>query len=266
MKQYSETVWKQLSDLKASLVDSHKQCNGSGYLSESDNRIVTPCKCIIVFRFLKELITAGIPSEYWPLDYREFEIDESYKKLVSFFIKHFKAATAKSLGILYMGENGVGKTAMMCEIGKYAVVYGLKVQYFTIEEYVNTIRTGKVEILDQFESADVLLVDELGKVYEREGSTFVTNAVESFFRRCVTKKIVIASTNFNEKELGEYLGDSTLSVIKRHLKMVEVAGSDYSHKLHDRWKASLDDSVDYMKNENIYRLASFKEGRSLNSK
>lgn len=244
MRKYSKELWDRLVALKQQIVNSHKPCEGSGYVVVGG--VDRSCICMHVFRYVKELVYARIPVAYWTLDWREFEIGASYVSSLQKYFEHFDNAVKQALGFLYLGRNGVGKTAMMCEIGKHAIINGHAVKYFTAQQYVTAMMTRKCERVVEFESAQIVLLDEIDKAYMKEGSDFVVKTVEEFLRRSMSEgKIVIAASNSTEEELLAMFGESTVSMIKRHLKLVIVKGKDRSDKLQDSWDDSLKMTYDY---------------------
>lgn len=255
VRKYRDDLYSELMRIKAVLVDNCPTCRGIGYLLDAENREYT-CECMIIFRYISRLVYSEIPREYWTLFYDELEVSDEYRDILTFYIKYLDNAINKLKGILFIGANGVGKTSMLCEIGKQFLIKGYTVKYFTSEKYLTQLKMrdeGKI-VLEDIDSAQVHLLDELGKAYVKKGSDYVLSQTEEYIRRAVTTKVLICSTNFEESELVEMFGESTISVMKRHLKFVHVEGQDKSKSVYKSWVDDLSSDFDYF-HPNILKMA-----------
>jgi ATP-dependent Clp protease ATP-binding subunit ClpA len=117
------------------------------------------------------------------------------------------------------------------------------------------MQTNKIELVEHYRSADFILLDEVEKAHMKEGSDYVPKKTEDLVRYVTTQgKVLIMSSNLEEAEIEEIFGDSTMSAIKRHLKVVAVAGDDFSETMQDGWMEKLKTSFDYH-HENIVTAA-----------
>jgi len=201
---------------------------------------------MVVFLYLMELVKAKVPMSYWCLSLDSLKgIDDAYKQIVLFYLGRLEKAIRKSMGLIFFGTNGIGKTSLMCEIGKEAIVRGYVVQYFTVQQYVDAVK-GDSPIVREFQDADMILLDEMDKVYIKKGSSYVGKSLEDFLRRSISSgRAVIAGTNFDEETFTNTFGDSTVSMLKRHSKFLEVEGEDYSDTLYNSWEDMLDEDYDF---------------------
>jgi len=243
-------VYEQLISLRAELVDNHKPCSGTGYLEPENPGELNPCKCMRVHSYLCGLIESKIPRDYWWLNVDDLEVDEKFKKLSRWFVSRLGNAVENGLGLLFMGTNGIGKTSMQCAIGKEAVVAGYTVQYYTAQQYIEACKSKDPTILTEYESAQIILLDELDKVYVSKGSDFVKRTLEDYLRRMTSEgKSMIICTNGDADYLAKTFGDSTLSALQRHLKFTPVTGTDFSETLQNRWKSLMDEDKTYFSPE-----------------
>lgn len=233
--------------LRAELVDPHKPCEGVGWLVPVEPGVLNPCECMSVFHYLNGLIEAGIPRDYWWLGIDDMEIEEGYRKICRWYNKRMDKAVQHALGILFLGANGIGKTSMQCAIGKEAVVQGYNVQYFTAQQYIEARKDNDDDtLLKEYESGQFILLDEMDKVYIKAKSNFVTKTLEDFLRRKTAGGAVfIICTNHDEKTLVDVFGQSTMSMLRRHLKFVVVEGEDFSEELQIRYDSLLEANQDY---------------------
>ena len=236
----------ELYHLRSMIVDCCERCDGAGYVLDEDGDDST-CSCMQVFRYVIRLVVANIPRDYWHLFWKELNVGKAVKKLLSRYFDNFSIAAERGLGILFLGANGVGKTALMCEIGKHALVHGRTVLYFTNDRYITALQRNDDVFLRQVEDSQVLLLDEVEKAYSRDGGTFVPKKTEALLRSSLSLgRIVVMATNYPEEDLTEMFGESTMSLLRRRLKFVPVVGQDRSVDLQDRWTETLTTTYDFM--------------------
>lgn len=251
---YSDQQRMVLHKIRRDVVESCLVCSGRGY-TLSPNGEDEPCVCTLVFKYVKELIRAGIANKYWALSLESMEIRDVYKKLVAQYIRHLSNAADKSLGFLFEGANGVGKTACLAEIGKAAIVRGYRVQYLTVERYITEVTKPVSQLLQSVEDAKFILLDELDKVYIKDGSSFVPKKIEDFVRNNISKgKVISIATNMDDKLLAEMFGDSFVSMLTRYLKFVPFAGEDFSKEMQRDWLDELKSAYNYL-DPNIVTMA-----------
>jgi len=223
-----------------------KRCDGKFYLPNDIPGKLKPTKCLIVLHYIYSLIEALIPKAYWWLSLETLNIDQAYIDVVTWYLDNLETAVLKGLGLLFLGANGIGKTSLMCEIGKYALIRKYKVVYFTAQQYIQAVKADDKDLISYFENSDFLLVDELDKVYIKKGSNFVTKTLEDFLRRMVSKgRILILGTNLNRESFVEVFGESTVSMLKRNLRFTAITGKDYSIDMQDNWNNELETKPDY---------------------
>lgn len=241
----TDPVKNRLTSLSKTIVDSCLKCKGHGYLINKAGEDEL-CQCMTVFRWIKALVIAGIGSDYWHLSVDDLKVDDWYKNFLKNYFKLFNNAVEKGKGVLFLGINGVGKTAMACEIGKFALVQGKSVFYTTNEAYIHATQKDDNEYLSQVQEPDVLILDELEKAYMKKGTNYVAKKTEELIRMSLQAgKILVIGTNATEEELREMFGDSTLSAMNRHLAQIAVSGTDYSDKLQKDWLQDLRNKYDF---------------------
>lgn len=253
-----EELKSALLSLKAEIVEPCEECGGAAYFEQTTPGALNPCRCMTAFYYLSYLVEARIPRDYWWLSLDDLDlVEDKYKEFVWYYLEHLDKAVKRGLGVMFLGKNGTGKTSMQCAIGKEAVVQGYRVRYFTAQQYIEAGRgnTKDSGLLDDYESADVILLDEVDKVYIKSGSDYVPKTIEEFLRRMVSaNKVVIACTNYTGDELTEAFGTSTVSMLQRHLRFVGVEGEDFSEQLQANWKNMLEEDTDFY-DERIMSMA-----------
>lgn len=251
-------MYERLDGIKSEIVAPCELCGGQGYVMDDEE--IEACRCMKVFEYVMSLVISHIPQDYWNLKLNGLDVDDRYKALVEFYVENMEAAERNGLGILFLGANGIGKTTLMCEIGKAAVARGATVQYFTAQQFVDS-KPNSDWLYKQFESSKYVLLDEIDKVYIKSGSRYALKALEEFIRRSISnRKCVVICSNLDRDQFSKTFGDSVMSMIKRHLRVVDVVGDDYSDSLHDAWQDKMLESVyDYFADDIVEKAEEFSK-------
>lgn len=252
MRTFVTDQFRDLMELRTKIVGHHSKCRGMGF-TFVDHGVET-CECAKVFTYVKELVLSEIPRVYWTYYWKDLSVDQVYMSFLETYFANIKNALSSSLGVLFLGPNGVGKTTMMCEIGKEAITRGAGVYYTTTQRYISRLMSGKPTTLTP--DTKVLLLDEIDKAYIKEGSDYVPKSFEDLIRNTISSgKVIVAATNETEEGLGEIFGQSTLSMVKRYLKLMPVEGEDFSDRRQENWDRALKAKpLDYF-HPNIIKMA-----------
>lgn len=244
----NERQSKRLEMIKEELVNTCTECGGTGYKSEG------MCDCMIILRYLMQLVKSNIPENYWELSLDNLKVNKGYKNLVLKMTTNIEKAVVRSLGLIFLGPNGVGKSSLLCEIGKRAIVSKFQdsVLYITAKQFMDSQydrQESKVNdfcTLDTINSSSVLLLDELDKVYIKKESDFVIRTLEDFFRDSLSKgRSIITASNWTLEDIQDVFGESFVSLINRNTRIVEFSGDDYSVERQDNWLEMLERDIDY---------------------
>lgn len=253
-------IKNRLYQIRSEIVDTCTICGGVGYLEE-DQGIVNPCKCMTVFLYVMELVEAGIAQAYWHLSLDTLKISSEYIDLTKMILKKIHRFRKHGLGVLFLGTNGIGKTSLMAEIGKEAIVQGYKVKYLSAQSYVDSTKVrDSAELMAELLQNDFILLDELDKVYIKQNSDYVPKTLEVFLREALVNAnvSVICATNLNEDTFTKTFGESTVSLMKRKMNFVSITGNDYSDILETQWFDLLQADYDFY-HENIVTQAIRKQ-------
>jgi len=249
MEKYTEKQFLKLVRLKKKIVESHKKCKGVGYLKSVKN----PCECMKVFVYVKELVYSQIPIDYWMLNLKDLNVDITYKKVVEQYIKNIDNAIEQGLGIMFLGDRGIGKTSLGVEICKEAIAKRYNVFYELAQKIVKDEFTEEKRILKRIEEADLIFIDEFDKVAMRENSN-IPKQIENLLRELLPNgKSIIISTNYSDHEIEETF--RITSLIKRYIELMPMEGEDYSEKKQKEWKKKLKDNSLNFFCDNILNMA-----------
>lgn len=244
---FSEEKKSRVLELRKQVVEDCEECGGEGYIPVTGvPGSLRRCECMIVLRYLMDLVVANIPADYWRLSLAMLEIPQVYKDSVTFYLERFAVAMQKGLGLVFLGPNGVGKTSLMCEIGKAALVRGYDVRYFTLSHYITAIQKNLTEELEDMERGQLILIDELDKKYIKRGSDYVVKTLDESLRKLLGMgKTLGICTNWTVEDVRENLGESTMSLLQRRCDFTTMDGEDYSSKLQENFWDALKTDVNF---------------------
>jgi DNA replication protein DnaC len=188
------------------------------------------CECSVVYAWIRELVKASIPPHYWNI--RKLTLPKAVAGELEKYLAALNNATANSIGMLFCGDSGVGKTTAMCHIGKTALKAGKTTTYLLAAELnklANRIKCGDSDAsaLDELLFADILLLDEFDKLTITDSARQnILNAVKERLG-----KVWIIATNYDEKEIEDTFGSAMMSLLRRHTIIIPFVGKDLSEKV-----------------------------------
>lgn len=191
------------STVTARLCNCVKNCGlCAGSCMAPDKGAVTDCSRPTPRRIIAMINEARIPARYIDADIAKFEgfgsHDRSQKTTL---MNWFKALVpGKSSGLLLSGPVGLGKSWLLSAMAKQLAFQGVSVRYADFFQLVHELRDAYANDLSDksslrpFQSAEVLIIDELGKGRNTEWELSVADSLIS--ERYNGNKCVIAATNY----------------------------------------------------------------------
>ncbi len=248
MDRFSKSEVSQLVALRRKTIGKCEEGCSDGWISkgkeQSSNEAqeLVPCDCRKVFLYLKELVFAKIPNEYWNLELAELTITPNLVLAeVGKYFKYFRSACENGLSFCFLGVNGIGKTSLLAEVGKKAVLEGLSTVYLTSQDYINLKMLNDYEAVERVEEkSDVVLLDELDKPYRKKGSDYVITQMENFFRKTLPRnRMVHLASNWSKEMIKKHLGESVYSIMNRKMRFLTLLGEDLSEDINKNWSKKL---------------------------
>ncbi len=244
---YTDVESKLIYKLRDQTIYSCKEKCEDGWIIKNDE--TQACSCRKIFVYLKELVYARIPKEYWHLKFKDLQLSPPHvKTLFLKYLKNYETAIDKGLALGFIGNNGIGKTFLLCKLGEEAIIKGYKVIYVTTQDYISYKMVDDLYNVNRVQSADIILLDELDKPYRKKGSDYVLSSLENFFRNTLPKnKVVNIATNWKEEDIKRELGRSIYSIMLRKMKLLHILGKDKSREINMEWENNLiHKTVDYL--------------------
>jgi DNA replication protein DnaC len=235
-----------------------ERCEGTGFeIVEREGReFAQPCECRRARGAGREDALAGcrIPPRYEHCALETFEpgnasLRAALERAVEFCSSYPHLGADEGLGLLFCGDNGVGKTHLAVAVLRELVTAkGVRGQFWDFHELIRAIKssfdretkTTELQVLQPVVDADVLLLDDLGawKMTEWMNDTlfYILNS------RYMAKRPTVITTNFQdvtrEKALSadhlrrrEYLveriGQRLRSRLMEMCLVIQVQGGDH---------------------------------------
>lgn len=167
------------------------------------------------------------------------------------YISNLPAMKAQGMGLVYAGQNGVGKTHLACAVMSAAAAAGYKIECIDLFSYVKMhldmfrldarLRAGYDDQIDELDGiaqhldyimmrARFLLLDDLGREHESQ-SGWSNGQVFGLLRYRHTRNMpTIITTNLSFDELDERYTEGLSSYLLRATIMVEMKGDDWCVK------------------------------------
>jgi len=230
------------------------RCGGSGWEPIEGTASVRRCGCHDAGRAERLLSDARIPKRYERCDLECYAPgDPSQRKAkadVTYFLKRYPLI---DVGLLFLGDCGVGKTHLAVSILKHVILEkGARGLFYDFRDLLREIQgswnsvaqASELEVLRPVLSADVLVLDELGA---NKPTDWVRDTVAHIINcRYNDKKLTVFTSNYpdvterpGEETLTNRIGARMRSRLYEMCKVIEIRGKDFRRdimKADDRFK------------------------------
>ena len=180
--------------------------------------------------------------------FENFEVDSNNKKVYQ-SLKEYSEKLANSVerkGLILVGNNGVGKTHLVCSIANELIKNGIPIIYGTLinllAELKNTYdvdnNISEMKIIKLYEKVDLLIIDDLGKEKPSEwGLEKLFTIINSRYENNLP---VIITTNYDQNSLINRLSingeiETAKSIISRLYEMCYLVKiEDRDHRIKNK--------------------------------
>jgi DNA replication protein DnaC len=197
-------------------------CDGTGWIDGPDN-VARSCQCRErrVAKARSRGIESVIPPKYRGVSFDRPPVSDLSPAAVD-AIRGFADDLGGNLragrGIWLMGDVGTGKTTLAMLVSRLALEAGHTVAIYSLPRLLSRIRrtydaeAGEQSYLDFFErltSVDLLHLDDLGA--EKSSDWVLEQLYALVNERYETRRSIVVTTNLQEPELREQIGERTVS-------------------------------------------------------
>ena len=180
-----------------------------------------------------------MPRDFWNVKAEDITHNrEVFDAVVFKYAERIDTALKKGYGLVFLGDNGVGKTYLISYVLMKAIRAGRTAYYTTMPQLDHNIKRGfdKTEIEERLSwllTSDFLAIDELGKERFKSGKTsFMDTQIERILKqRCDDSLPVLLATNLDHETLIESYGPTVGSIIAGKLQAVAMKPGDYRAKM-----------------------------------
>ena len=224
----------------------------NAYRRSTRAKAVQRCKCIESCRCSEnadlraKLYESCIPRDFWFLEDEEVKLNvEVYNKTIKKYIKKLDVAFRYGYGLLFSGDNGVGKTTFISLVLKAAMARGLSAYYTTLPDLLYDLNKGfrDREIAQRIEwclSSDFVAIDEIGKD-KNKNKIF---SAEFHFERLLKKRFddatpTLLASNMSLKEMKAAYGKTVYSMLLGKYHVTAMKEGDFRGELRKRMNETM---------------------------
>ena len=205
------------------------RCDGSGWiLGEDDLAYECECRRPRLMRARGAGINSVIPARYRGVSFDRpplTTIDSVVVNAIRDWIDGLDSNLAEGRGIWLMGDTGTGKTSLAMLVSKHILESGRTAAIYSLPKLLGRIRStydndpGDESYADFFErlcEVDMLHLEDLGT--EKRTEWVLEQLYALINERYERQKSVMVTTNYDQAQLEEQLGDRIVS------RLVEICG------------------------------------------
>lgn len=166
---------------------------------------------------------SGIPFRYSGIKLSDFVVSGNSKTVfaaVERYIARFPGLKQSGCSLIMCGKPGTGKTHLACAIGNELLETGESVRYTTAYRAVSAVKAtysktadrGEVDVLAEFQTPDLLIVDEVGVQFGSETEKLVFYQIINDRYENILPTILIS--NLDRDEVGGFIGERTIDRLR----------------------------------------------------
>ncbi len=182
--------------------------------------------------------SAKIPNAKDLSDF-DFAFQPSINKREIYDLATCQFLTSKT-NILFIGQQGVGKTHLSIALGLQALGYGKTVLFTTVWKMISDLQQSRADFsyhkrLQSYLKPDLLILDELG--YRSMAESTVEDFFEIVSQRYEKGSIIITSNRpiaqWEKVFLVKPLTAAIVDRLMHHCRVIEITGESYRYKHRD---------------------------------
>lgn len=218
-------------------------CSGDGYyLFRRKNR--KRCDCELQVQMYRHYLSAGIPTLYQRLDWKDFEGPRDVLDAANNYLKNLEKYVQSGFGLYLTGSNGIGKTFVLTLILKDLVAMGYRC-FFTTADAMFEMKTDgwkddeeKERYNSKVRNSKILVIDDAGKEF---ANRLTDQTFESLVRyRAQNSLTTLVSSNQDMVETRAKYGESFYSLITGSFIHYDLSGDDFRPTARDKRLEEID--------------------------
>lgn len=204
-------------------------CDGSGWILGPDD-VARPCDCRERRQARRRArgVASAIPRKYRTVSFDSPPISDlpsAAVEEVRRYIENLDENLRTGRGVWLFGGVGTGKTSLAMLVSKSALEAGRTVAVYSLPRLLAEIRRtydadpgqiSYVDFVDRLTSVDLLHLDDLGA--EKRTDWVLEQLYAIVNERYEGQRALVVTSNLNDDELKDQLGDRTVS------RLVEICG------------------------------------------
>lgn len=193
------------------------------------------------------MFEACVPRDFWSVKPDDIKFNRAaFDEAVLPYCGRIVKARARGYGLLFFGDNGVGKTIMMSFVLGAAIRAGFTVYYTTLPRLDHDIKRGfddrtVAERLRWMMTSDFMAIDELGKEQFRAGGgDWIRSQVERILKERFDDSLpTLVASNASRDTIESIYGASVASILDGKFLTVSLEPGDYRREIRKRMSAEM---------------------------
>jgi DNA replication protein DnaC len=215
-------------------------CDGSGFVVDEATNTASDCECRAarIAGARTRSLEGRIPRRYRGVSFDRPPVSDIARTApdqigaVRRYVREVGENLDAGRGLWLWGDVGTGKTTLAMLVSKAAIDAGRSVAIYSLPRLLNLLREsldapgGLIDLLDRLGTVDLLHIDDLGA--ENQTDWVLEQLYSIVNARYESERAIVATTNLAPDELGERLGERTVS------RLVEICGDPITLAGEDR--------------------------------
>ncbi len=223
-------------------------CSGSGWCEPVEGKGVRRCQCFESEQINKALASARIPPRFSSASFASYEASSpSLQRALAQSRRFVESFLSDGLGLLYVGNPGVGKTHLAVSVLRSLINSGRTGLFYDFRDLLKEIQdsyspekqSSELDVLRPILQAEILVLDELGAA--RPTEWVETTATHILSRRYNERRVTIFTTNYLDvgkaavgESLTDRIGPRVRSRLQEMTSLILIDAPDYRETLRMR--------------------------------
>jgi DNA replication protein DnaC len=195
------------------------------------------CACRKRARVVALKYAACIPRDFWYFEEKQITHNNgAYRAIVTPYLARLKLAARRGYGLLFVGDNGTGKTTFTSIVLGEAIRQGYSAYYTTAPQLAHNLKRAfddkeAARRLDWHLEADFLAIDELTKEGRKPDSWFAGQIERILKTRYDERLPTVLAANTGPDEIALAYGATIRSMLDAKFRQVELMPGDFRQKI-----------------------------------